>query len=95
MSLGCAYVKENEPLRAPDRAARTSFPPSFEGSMTLEAAAAIPLFLFFVMNLLFIFEAIRLQSGLQAALQQASQHRDVLPTERPPFRGPSCFWRRR
>lgn len=71
MSLGCAYVKENEPLRAPDRAARTSFPPSFEGSMTLEAAAAIPLFLFFVMNLLFIFEAVRLQSGLQAALHQA------------------------
>ena len=69
----CAYLKQKEPLRAPERAARASFPPSLKGSMTLEAAAAVPLFLFFVMNLLFIFEAVRLQSGLQAALQQAGE----------------------
>ena len=68
-----AYSKQNMPLRAPEKAARASFPPSLKGSMTLEAAAAIPLFLFFVMNLLFIFEVIRLQSGLQAALQQAGE----------------------
>ena len=41
--------------------------------MTLEAAVAVPLFLFFMMNLLFVFEAIRLQGGLQAALQQAGE----------------------
>ena len=69
----CAYSKQKEPLRAPERAARASFPPSLKGSMTLEAAAAVPLFLFFVMNLLFVFEVIRLQSGLQAALQQAGE----------------------
>lgn len=69
----CAYSNENKPLRAPEIAARASLPPSLKGSMTLEAAAAIPLFLFFVMNLLFIFEAVRLQSGLQAALQQAGE----------------------
>ena len=68
-----ADVNNKKPLRASESAARASFPPSLCGSMTLEAAAAVPLFLFFVMNLLFIFEAIRLQSGLQAALQQAGE----------------------
>lgn len=66
-------VEQKEPLRASEPAARTSLPPSFKGSMTLEAAVAVPLFLFFMMNLLFIFEAVRLQSGLQAALQQAGE----------------------
>ncbi len=66
-------VDKKEPLRASGWAAETSLPPSFAGSMTLEAAVAVPLFLFFVMNLLFIFEAVRLQSGLQAALQQAGE----------------------
>ena len=66
-------VDKKEPLRASERAAGTSLPLSFSGSMTLEAAAVVPLFLFFVMNLLFIFEAVRLQSGLQAALQQAGE----------------------
>lgn len=68
-----ADVVNKKPLRASDGAARASFPLSFHGSMTLEAAAAVPLFLFFMMNLLFIFDAIRLQSGLQAALQQAGE----------------------
>lgn len=69
----------NKPLRAPGRAARASRPLSFKekqllnGSMSLEAALAVPLFLFFMMNLLFVFEAVRLQSGLQAALQQAGE----------------------
>ena len=66
-------VDKKEPLRASERTAGTSLPPSFAGSMTLEAALAVPLFVFFVMNLLFIFEAVRLQSGLQAALQQAGE----------------------
>lgn len=66
-------VDNIEPLRASGGAARASLPSPFYGSMTLEAAAAVPLFLFFVMNLLFLFEAIRLQSGLQAALQQAGE----------------------
>ena len=47
--------------------------PELSGSMTLEAAIAVPLFVFFVMNLLFVFEAVRLQSGLQAAVQQAGE----------------------
>ena len=66
-------VDKKEPLRASERTAGPSLPPPFAGSMALEAAVAVPLFLFFVMNLLFIFEAIRLQSGLQAALQQAGE----------------------
>ena len=66
-------VENNEPLRASDQAARASLPPPLKGSMTLEAAVAVPLFLFFMMNLLFLFEAVRLQSGLQAALQQAGE----------------------
>ena len=66
-------VENNEPLRASDQAARMSFPPPVRGSVTLEAAVAVPLFLFFMMNLLFLFDAVRLQSGLQAALQQAGE----------------------
>lgn len=62
-----------KPLRASDCTARTSLRHSVRGSMSLEAAAAVPLFIFFVMNLLFLFDAIRLQSGLQAALQQAGE----------------------
>ena len=51
-----------KPLRASDCTARTSLRHSVRGSMSLEAAAAVPLFIFFVMNLLFLFDAIRLQS---------------------------------
>lgn len=65
--------EKEEPLRASDSSARASSPPSLGGSMSLEAAAAVPLFLFFVMNLLFLFDAVRLQSGMQAALQQAGE----------------------
>ena len=42
--------------------------------MTLEAAIVVPLCLFFVMNVLFVMEIVRLQSGLQAALQQTGEH---------------------
>ena len=69
----------NEPLRASGKAARASLPSPItgeyvcEGSFSLEAAIAVPLFIFFMMNLLFVFEAVRLQSGLQAALQQAGE----------------------
>lgn len=66
-------VNSEKPLRASDRAARTSLPSSLCGSMTLEAAVAVPLFLFFMVNILFLFDAVRLQSGLQAALQQAGE----------------------
>ena len=41
--------------------------------MTLEAAVVVPLCLFFVMNVLFVMEIVRLQSGLQAALQQTGE----------------------
>ena len=42
-------------------------------SMTLEAAIVVPLFIFFIMNILFVMEMVRLQSGLQAALQQTGE----------------------
>lgn len=61
------------PLRVSEKAARASLLPPLKGSMTLEAAIAVPLFLFFVMNLLFVFEAVRLQSKMQAAVQQAGE----------------------
>ena len=66
-------TEKEEPLRASDRSSRASPPPSLRGSMSLEAAAVVPLFLFFVMNLLFLFDAVRLQSGMQAAVQQAGE----------------------
>ncbi len=77
MSLQHGYsqtdVEKNKPLRASAFAAGISLPPSVRGSMALEAAMVVPLFLLFMMNLLFLFEAIRLQSGLQASLQQAGE----------------------
>lgn len=76
----CPVIKneKEKPLRADDKSARPSSAPSpakksLAASMTLEAAMAVPLFLFFIMNLLFLFEVIRLQSSLQAALQQAGE----------------------
>ena len=45
-------VNRKKPLRASERPAGASFPLSLKGSMTLEAAIAVPLFLFFFMNLL-------------------------------------------
>ncbi len=48
------------------------FPPKSEtdGSMTVEAAMVVPVFLFFIMNVLFIFDMIRLQSNMLAALHE-------------------------
>ena len=42
-----------------------------DGSMTAEAALALPLFLFFMLNLLFLVEVLRFQGRVTAALQQA------------------------
>lgn len=76
----CPVIKNKikKPLRADDRSARPSSASSLAaegipGSMTLEAALAFPLFLFFIMNVLFLFEVVRLQSNLQAALQQTGE----------------------
>lgn len=81
LPLRCIQTNSNynKPLRASEKTARASLPSplagkkSLAGSFSLEAAIAVPLFIFFMMNLLFIFEAVRLQSGLQAALQQAGE----------------------
>jgi hypothetical protein len=81
LPLRCSQtdLNNNKPLRASENAARASLPSpcagkySLQGSFSLEAAIAVPLFIFFMMNLLFVFEAVRLQSGLQAALQQAGE----------------------
>ena len=43
---------------------------SLEASMTVEAALVLPLFLFFMMNVIFLLDVIRLQSRVTAALQQ-------------------------
>ena len=43
---------------------------ALEASMTVEAALVLPLFLFFIMNVLFLLDVIRLQSRVTAALQQ-------------------------
>ena len=44
---------------------------SFGASMTVEAALVLPLFLFFIFNVLFLFDVVRLQSSMTGALQQA------------------------
>ena len=50
---------------------RNNRPGGPAGSMTLEAALVLPLFLFFIMNILFFVEVLRFQGRLTAALQQA------------------------
>ncbi len=42
----------------------------FPASMTVEAALVLPLFLFCIFNILFLLDAVRLQSRVTAALQQ-------------------------
>ena len=41
----------------------------FPASMTVEAALVLPLFLFCIFNILFLLDAVRLQSRVAAALQ--------------------------
>ena len=53
--------------RASSRCSRSRF---FRAAMTVEAAIVLPLFLFFFGNILYIFEMIRLQSCLLAALHE-------------------------
>ena len=63
-----SYRKRNGSLR---RCIGSGRPPaSLCGSMTVEAALVLPLFIFFMANILYIFDMIRLQSNLFAALQQ-------------------------
>lgn len=55
---------------------RISFIPSLctkmiKGSMAVEAAIAIPLFLFFLMNILFAFDILRLHGNIMGAMHQA------------------------
>ena len=69
-------ISSHKPLRAADPGERASRPlPSgtLRASMTLEAAMVVPLFLFFFLNVLNLFEAVRLQSSLQAVLQQCGE----------------------
>lgn len=66
-------VKRQWPLRADDK--RVSLLGSrtvrvFRGSMTVEAALALPLYIFFLCNVLFLMEAVRMESSLDAALHE-------------------------
>lgn len=44
--------------------------PAYKASMAVEATLIIPFFLFFMMNILFIFDILRLQGNLMGALHQ-------------------------
>jgi hypothetical protein len=66
-------IKQTEPLRAGNRSKRTWLPRSFAGSMTVEAALVLPLFLFFISNILFIFDMVRLQSRMLSALHETGK----------------------
>lgn len=62
--------KRKGPLRETDSES-ASFPALFlAASMTVEAALVLPIFLFFMMEILYLFEAVRLQSGMIAALHE-------------------------
>lgn len=58
------------PLRAAVGCKRASSPPFASGGMTIEAALAVPLFLFFFANLLTAFDMLRLSGNMTAALHQ-------------------------
>lgn len=64
---------QTEPLRAGNRTKRTWLPRSIAGSMTVEAALVLPLFLFFIFNILFIFDMVRLQSRMMSALHETGK----------------------
>lgn len=59
-----------EPLRAPGSGWRVSSPASLAGSMTVEAALALPLFIFFFCNILGFLDMIRLQCVMFAAVRE-------------------------
>lgn len=62
-------IFKRSPLRTGRSVRRAS--PVLSGSMTVEAAVVLPLFIFFMMNILFVLDMIRFQSNMTAALQQA------------------------
>jgi hypothetical protein len=64
---------KKRPLRAGTQVKRTLLPLPLQAVMTVEAALVLPLFLFFMSNVLFIFDMIRLQSGMTAALHEAGK----------------------
>ena len=68
----CGTKKNKWPLRVRNVfAGPSSSRRSLRASMTVEASLVLPLFLFFMANVLYLFEAVRLQSGITAALHEA------------------------
>ncbi len=51
-----------------------SVPTSFKGSLTLETAIALPIFLFAVVGLMMLVEAIRFSGNMQASLHQSARN---------------------
>lgn len=60
--------KRKRPLRADDK--RVSLLHSLSGSMTVEAALAVPLYLFFLFNVIWLMEAVRKECILSAGLHE-------------------------
>ena len=61
-----------KPLRAVDRIREPKASP--RGSVTVEASMALPLYLFFFVNILTAFDILRMQDDLTAALHQTGNH---------------------
>lgn len=64
------YRKKQKPLRETDEKSASLPASSLAAGMTVEAALVLPIFLFFMMEILYLFEAVRLQSGMLAALHE-------------------------
>ncbi len=60
-------------LRADCGRWRASFLLPLKGSMTIEAALALPIFFFFMMNVIWLMETVRIESCMQAALTQVGE----------------------
>lgn len=58
------------PLRAQGSGRRASWPPVLRGSMTVEAALVLPLFIYFFCNILGMLDIIRLQCAVFAAVRE-------------------------
>lgn len=67
-------IKQNpikqKPLRETEKKGAPFSALSLRAGITVEAAMVLPIFLFFMMEILYLFEAIRLQSGVLAALHE-------------------------
>ena len=62
----------------PYQTSKTPFATSFRGSFTIEASIVLPIFISFMMAIVFIFRMIQVEAGIQRALNNAARNAAVI-----------------